>query len=590
MATKAIEAIVTPYEEGFPAILVTGRSLYDFDLHTDGKVRPLIEILRQVLRARYGMLLVTYSLATGLDYDASRINDQRDRTTIETTLQSHQLLNIPQDQNEVVRVIRGIYSLSRTPTNGLKWADGRDLRFAFLFEFTEHLTPGCLTNGTQTDTQLVAIELSHITAQSLALRSSGNLMIFHGREGQVDELVSSALYHIRLPQPDLKDKKDFLAATTSLYTAAKFATGMSVESVAYLTTNTPNRGLESLLRAAHRSGRELTVKELVAQKSRDVETLSEHTLTVLDTERVNDLQLRGFNIAKPRLILERYAAALVAGDRSMPANVLLTGPPGTGKTDLAILTARQAAVAAYQMHSPKGSLVGETERKVRLQQMVLQESIPNIAFIDEVTEALPLERSEFDGDSGASRAVTAALLTALSDESRRGQSLLIATTNCPWRMGAAMRSRFTIIPVLHPLKADFPGIILATASRITTPRELSENDPQIIKAAEIFYQKGANPRQIRSALSNALMLHGSLTSDTVLFAAMDLNVSSDLVSAIYADLWAIKACSSQSFFPWTPPHYPFPPHLEDIVDPITLKINQVELDRRIDELRPHANL
>ena len=86
---------------------------------------------------------------------------------------------------------------------------------------------------------------------------------------------------------------------------------------------------------------------------------------------------------------------------------------------------------------------------------------------DEITEQFPLEQSEgFDGDSGASRAVMGQLLTSLSDESRRGRALLVATTNCPWRIGAAMRSRFTVIPVLHPLEEDFPGILASIAEQV----------------------------------------------------------------------------------------------------------------------------
>jgi hypothetical protein len=589
---SAIEEIFRAYDEGYSAVLATGRSLYDLVLDTEGKLRPLLEVLRRDSRTRYGMVLVTYSMAGGLDWDASRIDDDHDRRIIENALRTHRLLDIPQDQNELVRVIRGISSLSRTPTEGLQWTNGRPLRFAFLFEFTEHLTPGSLTNGTQTDPQLIAIELAHMTSQSLALRSSGNLVVFHGREGLIDELVGSALSHVRLRQPDFDEKKAFVSAATSLYHAAKFENGLTPEAAARLTTNTPNRGLEGLLRASHRSGRALTAKELVAQKNRDVEALSEHTLTVLDTARVENLQLCGINIATPRAILERLGAELLAGNPCMPANILLVGPPGTGKTDLAIVTAQKANAPAYQMHSPKGGIVGETERKSRLQQTVLREWVPNIAFCDEITEALPLERSDFDGDSGASRAVMAALLTALSDESRCGKSLLIATTNCPWRMGAAMRSRFIYVPVLHPLKEDFVGIVRAIAQRLAPAAVLNGTDPQIVEAAQIFYEKGANPRHVRAALSQALLLRGNLTPDTVLFAAHDLCASTDLVSAIYADLWAIKSCSSRSFLPWaaSPSTYPYPTHLHGIVDAKTGNINPVELDARINELRPAANV
>lgn len=585
-----VKLIFKAYDEGYRALRVSGRSLYDLVVD-EKKMRPLIEALRRVCRSQYGMHLITYSMAGGFDWDSGRIDDENDRKAIEKIFRTHRLLNIPQDENEVVRVIRGISSLSRTPDT-LKWSDGRNIQFVFLFEFTEHLMPGSLTNGTQTDQQLVAIELAHLTANSLALRSSGNLIIFHGRDGLVDDLVCGALHAIRLSQPDVEEKKDILSTAVSLYCNAAFEDGLSIEAVANLTTNTPNRGLEQLLRASQYSGREITGKELSEQKNRDVEILSENTLTVLETSRVNNLQLRGSNIETPLNILEKYANALLNADTSMPSNVLLVGPPGTGKTDLALITALTAKASAYQMHSPKGGIVGETERKASLQHTVLKEWVPNIAFCDEITEAMPLQRSDFDGDSGASSAVTAALLTALSDEGRRGKSLLIATTNCPWRMGAAMRSRFTILPIFHPLKADFCSIVIAVAKRVAPDADIDIADDRLNAASGLFYDKGANPRHILAALSNAIHLYGGLTLDTILLAANDFCGSTDFMTAIYADLWAVKVSSFKSFFPWSndPKSYPFPEHLDGIVDISTGDIIHSALDKRIKEYEKHGNI
>ncbi|MBS1790507.1 MAG: ATP-binding protein [Acidobacteria bacterium] len=588
---KAVQPIIQAYNEGHAAQLLTGRSLYDLAVDGEGKIRPLHEILRRTLLAQHGMLFVSYSLANGLDFDASQINDERDRRQIETILKANRLHDIPQDQNEVVRVIRGVSSLSRTPTEGLKWADGKDMRFAFCFEFTEHLAPGSLTNGTQSDAQLVAIELAHTTSQSLALRASGNLILFHGRDGLVDELVGGALKLVHLPQPDGEEKREFVKAALALYTGASFEDGVTPEAVANLTLNTPNRGLEALLRASHRASRPVTARELAAQKNRDVEAVSEGTLTTLDTTRVEDLRLCGMNIAPARWFLQRCAQGLLKGAPNTPLNVLLAGPVGTGKTDLAIETAHLGKVAAYQLHSPKGGIVGETERKTRLQWHALNEW-GGVAFVDEITEALPLERSDFDGDSGASRAVAAALLTELSNESVRGKRLLVATTNCPWRMSAAMRSRLVIIPVLHPLEQDFAEIVVVTARRIEHSFSLSPADPRIQESARIFYAKGASPRHIRAQLSNALLLRGELTAEVILDAARDLRTGPDEASRIYAELWAIKTCTSRSFLPWhtDPSAYPYPVHIREIVDRATGNVLEGELDRKIAELKPYANV
>ncbi len=586
-----IGTIVRAYEEGHRALFITGRSVYDLVVAPDGKIRTLLEQLRRTLRESHGMVLVQYSLAGGLDWDEQRIPEERDRRTIRNALSSHQLDGSLGDHDEVLRVIRGVSSLSRTPTEGLRWANGASMGFAFLLEFAEHLVGGGLANGTQTDQQSIAVELAYLTSQSLALRASGHLIAFHGREGLVDELVSASLHHVALPQPREQEKLDFFAAAHPLYPYAHLESGLTLEGAAHLAANTPNRGLADLLRASHLGGRPLSAADFAEQKSQDVVALSEGTLTVLDTGEGDAIVLSGRTIQTAMRVLDDYAERLARGDRASAANVALVGPPGTGKTQLAKNTARKARVAAYQMHSPKRGIVGETERLAGLQQRVLKEWAPNIAFADEITEAFPTQRGDFDGDSGASRAVMAAMLSALSDESRRGASLLIACTNVPWRMSAAMRSRFIVVPVLFPTSDDFPGIILAVAGEVGRLDDVQADDPTVLEAAEVFYQKGASPRDIRNALSHAA-LGGTVTGDTIAYAANDFIGSFDRVSTIYADLWAVKACTHYSFFPWNdaPGAYPFPAHLDGVVDRATGAINREELDRRIREYEPYANV
>ncbi|MFN7914548.1 MAG: AAA family ATPase [Vicinamibacterales bacterium] len=538
------------------------------------------------------MVAVTYSMAGGLDYYGECFENTADRRTVEAALQAHGLSKLPPDQNEVVRVLRGIGALARVSAAGLKWADGRDLRFAFVVLFAEHVVPGGANGAGQSDAQLVAAELAYLTAQSLALRQSGNYVIFHGDHALVDGGVGAALRRVSLSQPGAEEKATFLKAGRRLYGRATFGDGLLDENVVALTCNTPNRGLESLLRASDRSGAPVTVRDLLARKTADVEQLSEGTLTLLDTSTIQPTALVGANIEGAARLLHTLGDALLKGNADMPANVLLAGPPGTGKTELARQAARQARAAAYRMNSPKGPYVGMTERLARLQQELLGEWTPNIAFSDEITEAFPMERHETDSDAGASRAVLAQLLTSLSDERRRGRALLIATTNCPWRIGSAMRSRFTVIPVLHPLLADFAPMIASIARELHGSDAIAPEAPQVREAASLFYEKGAHARHVRASLANARLLRGTLDPDAVLFGARDFTGSTDRLSMHYADFWAIKCCSSRAFLPWSGRlgKYTFPVHLVGIVDEGTGEVNHDELDRRIEEVRPHANL
>jgi hypothetical protein len=93
-----------------------------------------------------------------------------------------------------------------------------------------------------------------------------------------------------------------------------------------MTTNTPNRGLEAMLFAAHSTGKEITAKELSAQKSRDVEAVTESTVRVLETERIKNVQLRGKNIELPLQFLDRCADGLLTGDLKIPANICWLAP------------------------------------------------------------------------------------------------------------------------------------------------------------------------------------------------------------------------------------------------------------------------
>lgn len=597
MPTPASE-ILSAFAEGQAAQLVTGRSIRDLVVD-NGELRPLLEVLRQELRERHGMVVATYSIAGGLDWDAPRMLDARDRRTVEQALAAHGLPNgsggQSPDSNEIARVMRGIAGLSRSPRGSLSWAAGPAMAFAFVLDFSEHLVPGTLINGSQTLDQTVAIELANLTAESLALRASGNLVLFvTSRETLIDELVAGALHHVQLVQPDRDEKLAFIQAAMALHAGSRFEAGLTPEDVAHLLDHTPNRGIETLLRASAHAKRALTAQELNAQKSRDVERLSEGSLTALDTNRAAQIRLCGLNIDVPhRILIDRIAAALKRGDPSTPANVLLAGPPGTGKTDLAFLTAREAGVACYEMHSPKRPYVGQTEQLARHQQQLLKQWTPNLAFTDEITEVLPMQRTDFDGDSGASRAVMGALLAALSDETRRGRSLVVAATNVPHRIGAAMASRFMTIPVLYPLEMDFPEIVAVTAARVDAGSSgINADNANLRRAGATFYAKGASPRHIRAALSNARLLRGDLTPDAILFAAEDVTGQIDQRSTQFADLWAIRCCSSRSFLPWhaDPAAYPYPPHLRGVVDLSSGDVITAELNRRIADLEPHANV
>jgi hypothetical protein len=127
---STVDQIFKPYEKGHAAVLLSDRSLLDLEVDpADRKLGPLVDVLRREARRRHGLLCVTYSMAADIDWQPDTL-DQKDRAAVESELRKHGFLNVPQDENEVVRIMRAIASLARTRTDGLNWTDGRAMRFA----------------------------------------------------------------------------------------------------------------------------------------------------------------------------------------------------------------------------------------------------------------------------------------------------------------------------------------------------------------------------------------------------------------------------------------------------------------------------
>jgi hypothetical protein len=361
--------IFQPYErESRPAILLTGRSLDDLVVTIDKTdparpveiICPIRETIRDYAQQKLGMVVITFSLAGGIDWDEIRINTN-DLTTIRKVLTTHKLDldRIGRDEDVIGSAVAGFISLLKTPTEktntnreitGINtWVDGRTMRFLVLIEFAEHLFP-CVQNGTLTRAQMITIESLHLLSKSLAFRKSGNYLVVHGRDGWVDELLTSGLHPVRLNQPNTLEIETFLRVVKPIYSQATFAPGLDDREIISLVEGTPIRPFEELIRASDRSGKTITANDLSTAKERSVTELSEGTLSILKTDRIKDLDLQGQNIQVAAKTLNTYAEALSRVNSGMPANLILVGPPGTAKTDLALRTAFKANAPTFQMH------------------------------------------------------------------------------------------------------------------------------------------------------------------------------------------------------------------------------------------------
>lgn len=177
---------------------------------------------------------------------------------------------------------------------------------------------------------------------------------------------------------------------------------------------------------------------------------------------------------------------LRTGDKRLcTSGMLMTGPPGTGKTQLARACAKEAKLNFMVGHLDKlfGSLVGETEQKTRKFLEAVESAAPCIVFLDELDSVLSSGRSS-KGDSGTSARMFNAVMQWLSDDSRKGKVVVIAASNRPDLLDAALirAGRFdALIPALPPNKGDHKGRLqimaaLARKLKIKFDSELGQTE------------------------------------------------------------------------------------------------------------------
>ena len=121
-----------------------------------------------------------------------------------------------------------------------------------------------------------------------------------------------------------------------------------------------------------------------------------------------------------------------------PKGVMLHGPPGTGKTMIAKAVANETDANFVSISGPEimSKFYGESEKHIREIFEEAEKSAPTIIFIDEIDSIAP-KREEVTGE--VERRVVAQLLSLMDGLKKRGQVIVIAATNRPNAVDAALR-------------------------------------------------------------------------------------------------------------------------------------------------------
>lgn len=595
---KPTSHILQAFQNGNHLNILNGRELTDITIDPEGRLLVFNELLRQDA-LKHGYIQIEYSKAEGVVYDFTGLSS-KESESVSRLLSQHGITNNNRTngtpgENEFTGIIRGIIKLVQS-SNTPKFENGTPMKFLVIIKFAEDLMPN-LQAGTHTDDQLVAIELCTILSNSLALPKNRSLIfIKEEREGSLDQLLSKNIPVIRVPQPDDEETEKVLEALKKKYPDSKYDEDIDDKIIINSSKNSPNRVLHNIFVKSSRSNSVITSKELYAEKQSDIVTRSENTLEPVDYNRIKNLKLVGRMIGRVIFILNRILDSMKQGEATL-TNILLAGPPGTGKTDIAIWAAQNAGILSCKVNSPKSSLVGESERKINVL-LNLKKELGGVFIYDEIEKITPMDANRTNLDSGVSDYLMGALQSFWSDTSLAGKVLSIANTNNPHKISVAMSERWEILPCLMALKEDLPSILLTKLQTDEQLKDIDASNSYLKEASYAFYSKGINIRKIqRMCMGRALITGKSLAIEDVILLSKSVTPISEVQrkTIILGDLLAIKYNNNAAHLPWIDPltlqpdlEFPFPDHIQEILSP-DATIDQIKLDKTINELLPYAN-
>lgn len=211
--------------------------------------------------------------------------------------------------------------------------------------------------------------------------------------------------------------------------------------------------------------------------------------------RLGDLVLTGKLAERLRHVLleQRQSDALAKHGLTPARRLLLTGPPGTGKTSTARVVAGELGLPLFsiRLDTVLTKFMGETAAKLRLVFDALAET-RGVYLFDEV-DALGGDRAA-QNDVGEIRRVLNSFLQFLEEDT--SESVIIAATNHPRLLDNALFRRFdTVMDFTLP---DDDSVESVIKNRLSSFHVSNLSWPRVVPAA-----RGLSHAEISTAAENA---------------------------------------------------------------------------------------
>lgn len=432
------------------------------------------------------------------------------------------------------------------------------------------------------------VEQLAIKTTDPAWRDGGHRIVLIGKTEKIDQrlarLPGFALEPLGLPAPAERDQALELMERSTKYpltldssltrpSAGRLSGGLTVDDL-------------SRLRYRGSAAKPVTTEQILERKREALREMAGDTLIVHDIPPSLDTDVAGL----PQI---RVAVAELQAEADLNGRLILNGPPGVGKTWVALSVAGAMQVVAIELGRIKGRYVGETQDNFRRAKTAILANLPACLVMDEIDQTVMAKRGENPGDGSSIDAdLRAEFFTLLGDVGDRGGLSVIGMSNRPDLLDAASSDRFAKIPILHATHEEAAQIMAIQARREGREMDIVGTSEALVAAGDVFSGRQLVRLLGRASVHARRVGHRRIETDDVAWALTDVVERIGLEEELMA-LRAVASTSFHSHYPWVAARqlgdsFALPPKYLSSFVLSDGSVDLVALRARIKEMEHHA--